>query len=174
MRIFHKDADGMKFRFVRLTFYDLVGIKNDNYFKNNLPARTHNEFFYDELRYKRSWNFYAVKRFKTALQGLVLAKKIIRMFMVMLMNDLINENDIYTFPRGNDIRLYVGARHNQHTKNYKYNPHTFGRDYGLLIRFSKGALRRLGRVEYYVKPTTRWRAMIEENIKKIQYLTTWQ
>lgn len=169
MNNFRIHALGVVWIFTKIRFFDLVGINDRKEFKASLGVDNHNDFFKEELVHRYSWKFYAVKCFKKRLIGLVLAKLIVRMFLDRLMHDLIYENDYYYFPGGKNVMLKVGVRDNKKSKNYKYNPETYGDDIALLIRFSINSLKRLGHIAYYATPTRRWKKKIEENSKKFNY-----
>lgn len=168
MNNFKIKAGSNSYVFTKVRFFDLVSVNKDYLFTHTLGTESHNEFFKEELKERMSWTFYAVKRFKARLVGLVIAKKIIRIFLEMLMDDLVYENDRFLFP-GKNIELRVGVRDNKRRKDYVYNPDTFGRDYALLMRFSDPTFKRLGSIPFYVKATRRWRERIEEHGKKFTY-----
>lgn len=163
------EIKGVRHRWERVDWYSLVKMDTDGNFKASLGFDNHTEFFADEMKSMRRWKYYAIDRYKKKYVGLVLAKYIIKMFLNLLMKDLIYNNDRYYFPDGNSIHLKVGVLDNKQDSDYVYNPATFGDDYGFVIVHNKAALKRMNNNPIKVKGTQRWRYKIYEHSKKFTY-----
>lgn len=152
-----------------VTFYDLISLTS-RAFKTKLDSfQVHNDFFAEELENRRDWKFYALKVYKKKWYGYALAKKIIWIFLDLLMHDLIYENDRFVFPQ-KKLAIKVADRPNKHKKNYKYNVATRGKNYGeMLIYISRTFYSRHMKIPYYLIFTQRHRKKIAEHAKIFDY-----
>lgn len=142
----------------QLKLHDLLNDKSKQ-FKINNNFGSWEELFADYL-----YGSYKQERLSKKFNRDRIVKKVIAIFLKLLITDLIYNHETYVLPYTNFGKIVVGINFNFKSKNYMFDPATEGLNFAPRIMFTESGYERVGQ-RYYMNFVPTWRRKMQKEIE---------